>query len=149
GALAAADAQGRAGVDPAQIRDMFDGIARAYDLLNTVLSGGRDRAWRRAAADAAGLAPGGDALDVCTGTGMLARELRRRVGSGGRVVGLDFSERMLEIARRQVPGVEFRTGDATRLEGVDAESVDAVTVAFGLRNVQDRPAALGAALRVL
>jgi demethylmenaquinone methyltransferase/2-methoxy-6-polyprenyl-1,4-benzoquinol methylase len=128
---------------------MFDGIARFYDLLNTVLSAGSDRRWRRAAARAAGLHPGESALDVCTGTGRLAAELRRAVGDAGHVVGVDFSEGMLEVARRRVPGVEFRQGDATTLEGIDDGAVDAVTVAFGLRNIPDREAAIRAACRVL
>ena len=128
---------------------MFDQIARFYDLLNTVLSGGRDAAWRRVAARETALQPGGAALDVCTGTGKLARLLRDRVGRSGRVLGVDFSEGMLDVARRRVAGVEFQTGDATRLDGVADMSVDAVTVAFGLRNVVDRSAAISEAFRVL
>jgi demethylmenaquinone methyltransferase / 2-methoxy-6-polyprenyl-1,4-benzoquinol methylase len=128
---------------------MFDQIARFYDLLNTVLSGGRDAAWRRRAARETSLHRGGTALDVCTGTGKLARLLRRRVGPGGQVTGIDFSGAMLAVARRRVGGVEFRDGDATRLDGVADRSVDAVTVAFGLRNVVDRRAAVAEAFRVL
>jgi len=136
-------------VAPDEVRTMFDQIARFYDLLNTVLSGGRDAAWRRRAAREAALHPGDSALDVCTGTGKLARLLRRRVGPQGEVVGVDFSSAMLAIARRRIPDVDFREGDATRLDGVGDASVDAVTVAFGLRNVVDREAALRAAHRVL
>jgi demethylmenaquinone methyltransferase / 2-methoxy-6-polyprenyl-1,4-benzoquinol methylase len=136
-------------VAPEQVRDMFDQIARFYDLLNSLLSGGRDAAWRRRAASETGLRPGDAALDVCTGTGKLARLLRRRVGPQGRVTGVDFSTAMLSIARRHPEGVDFREGDATRLDGVADQSVDAVTVAFGLRNVVDREAAVRAALRVL
>jgi len=128
---------------------MFDQIARFYDLLNTVLSGGFDAAWRRRAARETRLRPGDSALDVCTGTGKLARLLQRRVGPQGRVVGVDFSARMLDVARRRITGVEFREGDATALDGVDDASMDAVTVAFGLRNVVDRQAAVRAAHRVL
>jgi len=128
---------------------MFDQIARFYDLLNTVLSGGRDAAWRRHAATATALQPGDAALDVCTGTGKLARLLRRRVGPTGRVRGVDFSPAMLAVARRRVAGVEFEVGDATRLDSVADGSVDAVTVAFGLRNVVDRRAAVAEAFRVL
>lgn len=128
---------------------MFDQIARFYDLLNTVLSGGRDAAWRRVAARETALQPGDSALDVCTGTGKLAALLRRRVGSSGRVIGVDFSEGMLDIGRRRVSGVDFRSGDATRLDSIDDGSVDAVTVAFGLRNVVDRRAAVREAFRVL
>jgi demethylmenaquinone methyltransferase / 2-methoxy-6-polyprenyl-1,4-benzoquinol methylase len=136
-------------VAPEQVRSMFDQIARFYDLLNTVLSGGRDAAWRRRAARETALRPGDSALDVCTGTGKLARLLRRRVGPQGRVVGVDFSTAMLAVARRHVEDVDFREGDATRLDGIAPESVDAVTVAFGLRNVVDREQAVRAAFRVL
>jgi demethylmenaquinone methyltransferase/2-methoxy-6-polyprenyl-1,4-benzoquinol methylase len=128
---------------------MFDQIARSYDLLNSVLSGGRDAAWRRRAARETGLEPGNAALDVCTGTGKLARLLRRRAAPRGSVTGVDFSTAMLSIARRRVPGVDFHEGDATRLDGIPDASVDAVTVAFGLRNVVDREAAVRAAHRVL
>jgi demethylmenaquinone methyltransferase/2-methoxy-6-polyprenyl-1,4-benzoquinol methylase len=136
-------------VAPEQVRSMFDQIARFYDLLNTVLSGGRDAAWRRRAASATALRDGDTALDVCAGTGKLSRLLRRRVGRRGRVIGVDFSSAMLAVARRRVAGVEFREGDATRLDGVEDASVDAVTVAFGLRNVVDRRAAVAEAFRVL
>jgi demethylmenaquinone methyltransferase/2-methoxy-6-polyprenyl-1,4-benzoquinol methylase len=128
---------------------MFDQIARSYDLLNSVLSGGRDAAWRRRAARETGLEPGDSALDVCTGTGKLARLLRRRAGPQGSVTGVDFSTAMLALARARVAGVDFREGDATRLDGIPDASVDAVTVAFGLRNVVDRDAAVQAAFRVL
>lgn len=134
---------------PERVRSMFDQIARSYDLLNTVLSGGRDAAWRRRAAREANLRAGDSALDVCTGTGKLARLLRRRVGPQGRVVGVDFSPRMLAVARDRIAGVNFREGDATVLDGIGDASVDAVTVGFGLRNVADRQAAVRAAHRVL
>lgn len=135
--------------DAAEVRRMFDGIARSYDLLNTVLSAGRDASWRRRAVGAAALAPGDAALDVCTGTGALATRLKAAVGPSGTVVGVDFSPGMLAVARRRVGGVDFREGDATRLDGIEDASVDAVTIGFGLRNVTDRPAALREAHRVL
>ena len=135
-------------VAPEQVRTMFDQIARFYDLLNTVLSGGRDAAWRRRAARETGLRPGDAALDVCTGTGKLARLLRRRVGPQGRVAGVDFSTAMLQVARARIDAVDFREGDATQLQ-FDDGSVDAVTVAFGLRNVVDRRRAVREAHRVL
>lgn len=135
--------------DAAQVRDMFDQIARRYDLLNALLSAGLDASWRRAAARASGLRPGDAALDVCTGTGRLARQLRRQVGDDGRVTGVDFSSGMLAVARRTVPGVTFIDADATTLAGIPDADVDAVTVGFGLRNIPDRAAALAAAHRVL
>lgn len=136
-------------VEPGAVRTMFDGIARFYDLMNTVLSAGRDAAWRRRAVREAHLRSGDAALDVCCGTGALSRGLLSAVGPGGRVVGVDFSPGMLEVARRRVPGVDFREGDATRLDGIADGSVDAVTIAFGLRNIPDRAAAFAAARRVL
>ncbi|HYS01429.1 MAG TPA: bifunctional demethylmenaquinone methyltransferase/2-methoxy-6-polyprenyl-1,4-benzoquinol methylase UbiE [Candidatus Eisenbacteria bacterium] len=131
-----------------QIREMFDRIASGYDRQNTVFSLDRDRAWRRRAARLAGLRPGDVALDLCTGTGKLAAELLPDVRPGGRVIGLDFSTRMLELARRQVAGVEFQLGDVMNLPFGDA-SIDAVTIAFGLRNLVDRERGLREMFRVL
>ena len=115
---------------------MFDRIARRYDLVNTVLSGGTDRSWRRQAARATGLAPSGSALDVACGSGKLTAELVKTSGPKGRVVGLDFSPQMLEIARRDHPGIEFLEGDALELPFGDG-SFDVSTIAFGLRNLAD------------
>lgn len=115
---------------------MFDRIARRYDLVNTVLSGGTDRGWRRRAARASGLAPGGSALDVACGSGKLTAEMNRLAGPKGKVVGLDFSPQMLEVARRDQPGIEFLEGDALALPFGDG-SFDASTIAFGLRNLAD------------
>jgi demethylmenaquinone methyltransferase / 2-methoxy-6-polyprenyl-1,4-benzoquinol methylase len=120
--------------DAGKVRAMFDRIAPGYDRANTVLSFGRDRAWRRRAADAAAPPVGGVALDIACGTGRLTLELRERVGPGGRVVGLDFSERMLDIARAAHASIEWVQGDATSLPFDDA-SFDAATMAFGLRNL--------------
>src|SRR3981081_4133792 len=120
--------------DASRVRAMFDRIAPGYDRANTVLSLGRDRAWRRRAADAAELSPGASALDIACGTGQLTLELRDRVGAAGRVVGLDFSERMLAVARGAHPSMEWVHGDATSLPFADS-SFDAATTAFGLRNL--------------
>jgi demethylmenaquinone methyltransferase/2-methoxy-6-polyprenyl-1,4-benzoquinol methylase len=114
---------------------MFDRIARRYDTVNTVLSFGTDSGWRRRAARETGLRPGGSALDVACGSGKLTAELAR-LARGGRVVGLDFSPRMLEVARREHPGIDFLEGDALNLPFDDA-SFDASTIAFGLRNLAD------------
>ena len=78
---------------------MFDRIAGVYDVMNSAMTAGMHHRWRARAADRAELAPGDAALDVCCGTGDLAFELARRVGPDGRVVGSDFSERMLDLAR--------------------------------------------------
>jgi demethylmenaquinone methyltransferase/2-methoxy-6-polyprenyl-1,4-benzoquinol methylase len=114
---------------------MFDRIARRYDTVNTVLSAGTDGGWRRRAARETGLRAGGTALDVACGSGKLTAELAR-LARGGRVVGLDFSPQMLEVARRTHPTLEFIEGDALNLPFDDA-SFDAATIAFGLRNLAD------------
>ena len=127
---------------------MFDRIAGRYDLVNTVLSGGTDAGWRRRAARATGLTAGGSALDVACGSGKLTAELARIAGADGRVVGLDFSPQMLEVARREHPGTEFVEGDALKLPFDDA-SFDASTIAFGLRNLADPVGGLREMLRVV
>ena len=127
---------------------MFDQIAPGYDARNRLFSVARDHAWRRRAAKRANLHPGETVLDLCTGTGKLAHELLSFTRPGGRVIGIDFSEAMLERARRLEPEVEFRLGDVSRLNEPDA-SVDAVTIGFGLRNLVNREQALRGIHRVL
>lgn len=122
-----------------QVNRMFDRIAGRYDLLNSLMTAGLHHRWRERAADCAGLGPGDAALDVCCGTGDLALELAARVAPGGRVVGCDFSEPMLDLAREKATGVEgvrFEWADALELP-YDAERFDAVTVGFGARNLSD------------
>jgi demethylmenaquinone methyltransferase / 2-methoxy-6-polyprenyl-1,4-benzoquinol methylase len=131
-----------------QIQRMFDEIAPHYDARNRLFSVDRDRAWRRRAARCAGLRPGQTALDLCTGTGKLAHELCPFVRPGGRVIGIDFSTSMLELARALEPDIEFRQGDVSRLDEADA-SIDAVTIGFGLRNLVDREGSLREMYRVL
>ena len=126
---------------------MFDRIARRYDRVNTVLSGGTDSGWRRRAASETGLRPSGSALDVACGSGKLTAELAKIAGHGGRVVGLDFSARMLEIARRAYPSIEFIEGDALKLP-FDDRRFDAATIAFGLRNLADPVRGLREMIRV-
>src|SRR3954454_5081190 len=82
-----------------QVQAMFDRIASVYDLMNSVMTVGLHHRWRSRATDLAAIGPGDRALDVATGTGDLAVELKRRVGASGEVVGSDFSDRMLELAR--------------------------------------------------
>lgn len=135
-----------------EVRAMFDRIAPRYDLLNRTMTMGIDGRWRRAAAQAADLAAGERALDCCTGTGDLAFQLAARVTGSGSVVGIDFSERMIGVARekageREVP-VEFLVGDAMELPFGD-DSFDAATVAFGIRNVADLDRALSEMVRVV
>jgi demethylmenaquinone methyltransferase / 2-methoxy-6-polyprenyl-1,4-benzoquinol methylase len=136
-----------------QIRGMFDRIAGIYDPLNTAMSAGLHHRWRERAADRAELVAGNTALDACCGTGDLALELAGRVAPGGSVIGSDFSERMLDLARakaakRGAEGVRFEWGDALDLP-YDGESFDAVTVGFGVRNFADLDRGLGELARVL
>jgi demethylmenaquinone methyltransferase / 2-methoxy-6-polyprenyl-1,4-benzoquinol methylase len=119
-----------------QVRAMFDRIARVYDRMNSVMTAGMHHRWRGRAADMANVGPGSRALDVATGTGDLAIEL---AGRGAAVVGLDFSERMLELARgkaRRIQSLDFVQGNALDLHYPDG-SFDAVTVGFGARNFDD------------
>jgi demethylmenaquinone methyltransferase / 2-methoxy-6-polyprenyl-1,4-benzoquinol methylase len=126
-----------------QVREMFDRISGVYDLMNGVMTAGLHHQWRRRAADLAGIGPGGRVLDVATGTGDLALELAQRVAPGGTVVGADFSERMLELARakaataapREVQ-LRFEPANALELPYGDDE-FDAATVGFGARNFSD------------
>ncbi len=127
---------------------MFDRIARRYDLVNTVLSAGADAGWRLRAARATELKPGGSALDVACGSGKLTEQMARIAGPDGRVVGLDFSTQMLEVARHGHPGMKFWEGDALNLPFDDA-SFDASTIAFGLRNLADPVRGLREMLRVV
>ncbi len=132
---------------------MFDRIASRYDLLNSVMSAGLHHRWRERAADRAELAPGGSALDVCCGTGDLTLELAGRVAPDGYVIGCDFSEPMLDLAREKATGrgidsVRFEWADALELP-YDSGRFDAVTVGFGVRNFADRDRGLQELARVL
>jgi demethylmenaquinone methyltransferase / 2-methoxy-6-polyprenyl-1,4-benzoquinol methylase len=131
-----------------QVRAMFDRIAGVYDLMNSVMTVGMHHRWRRRAADLAAVGPGDRVLDVATGTGDLAVELATRVAPGGEVIGSDFSERMLELARAKAPDVRFEWGNALDLDYPD-DSFDAVTVGFGARNFSDLAAGLSEMTRVV
>jgi demethylmenaquinone methyltransferase / 2-methoxy-6-polyprenyl-1,4-benzoquinol methylase len=125
---------------PDAVRRMFDRIAPVYDAMNRTMTAGLDRRWRRLTAEAV-VRRGDRVLDACCGTGDLAVAAAR---AGGNVTGLDFSDRMLERARRKAPALEWVRGDLLALPFADA-SFDAATVGFGVRNVAD----LGLALREL
>lgn len=132
---------------------MFDRIARRYDALNRILSGGIDRGWRRRAVASLGLDRAGRLLDLATGTADLSIEAARARG-GLEVVGLDPSPGMLAVGRRKVRAaglagrVRLVVGDAQALPFPD-RSFDAVSIAFGIRNVPDRARALAEMARVL
>ena len=136
------------------VSQMFAGIAGRYDLANHLLSGGIDFYWRRALARMVSAFAPGDVVDLATGSGDVAFKLRDRMGPGVPVTGLDFCEPMLEEARqkrRAVPAyadVDFRLGDCMDLPLPD-DSIDAVTISFGLRNFEDRQRGLEEILRVL
>jgi demethylmenaquinone methyltransferase / 2-methoxy-6-polyprenyl-1,4-benzoquinol methylase len=129
---------------PDAVQRMFDRIAPVYDAMNRTMTAGLDRRWRRITAEAV-VTPGDDVLDACCGTGDLAIAGARR---GGKVTGLDFSERMLERARRKGPELEWIRGDVLAMPFADG-SFDAVTVGFGVRNVEDLQGALVELRRVL
>jgi demethylmenaquinone methyltransferase/2-methoxy-6-polyprenyl-1,4-benzoquinol methylase len=131
-----------------QVRAMFDRIASFYDVMNSVMTAGLHHRWRARAADLAALGPGDRALDVATGTGDLAVELARRVGPGGEVIGSDFSEEMLALARRKAPELRFEWGNALELPYPD-DSFDAATVGFGARNFSDLDRGLSEMARVV
>ncbi len=132
---------------PREVAQMFDGVARRYDITNTVLSFGQDRRWRRRTRQCLELTPGQRVLDLAAGTGVSTAELVR---GGAEAVACDFSLGMLRAGRtsRGRRGLPFVAGDATCLPFADA-SFDAVTISFGLRNVSDVPAALREMARVV
>ncbi len=136
-----------------QVNRMFDRVAGRYDALNSVMTAGLHHRWRERAGDRAELKAGESALDVCCGTGDLTLELAGRVAPGGHVVGCDFSEPMLDLARekareRGADGVRFEWADALSLP-YDAGRFDAVTVGFGIRNLADLERGLAEMARVL
>src|SRR5688572_31141984 len=124
---------------------MFDRIAGVYDLMNAVMTAGMHQRWRERAVELARVGPGSRALDVATGTGDLAVALR---AAGADVVGCDFSEEMLERARRKEPSARFEWADALALPYED-DSFDAATVGFGARNFSDLARGLGEMARVV
>ena len=133
------------GTLPAEgVRKMFDRIAPVYDAMNHVMTAGLDRRWRRITIEET-VGKGDRVLDACCGTGDLAIGARAR---GADAVGLDFSRRMLDRARLKEPAISWVQGDMLALPFGDA-SFDAVTVGFGVRNVEDLEAGLRELRRVL
>jgi demethylmenaquinone methyltransferase/2-methoxy-6-polyprenyl-1,4-benzoquinol methylase len=139
---------------PEKIARMFDAIAGRYDFLNHLLSAGIDRRWRRRAVRELDLRPGSRVLDLCTGTGDLALAALEGPHDNSRyVVGVDFSAAMLrfgreKLARLRERRVAFVRGDAMRIPLAD-QSVHAVTIGFGIRNVQQPDVAAREIVRVL
>ncbi len=131
-------------LSPDGVRAMFDRIAPVYDAMNRVFTMGLDGRWRKLAA-AAVVTPGDRVLDAACGTGDLALADRK---AGGEVTGLDFSERMLERARRKSDQIEWVQGDVLALPFEDA-AFDAATIGFGIRNVDDLDAGLRELARVV
>jgi demethylmenaquinone methyltransferase/2-methoxy-6-polyprenyl-1,4-benzoquinol methylase len=137
---------------PRTPQSIFDRVAPYYDTLNSVLSLGLDRRWRRATARALAPLPGERVLDVATGTGALAMETYRHALGTVSVVGCDVNERMLSVARQRVERagapIELVRGDAVELP-FDDETFDGVTIAFAIDDVSDREACAREMRRVL
>ena len=137
-----------------RVRDLFARIARRYDLINDLMSWGLHRRWKRRLVALATPRPGERALDLCCGTGDVARALAAetaKVGRAGSIVGLDFTEEMLEIARRIIAtssAVTYLRGDALSLPFPDGD-FDLVTCAYGFRNLADLDRGLRESHRVL
>jgi demethylmenaquinone methyltransferase / 2-methoxy-6-polyprenyl-1,4-benzoquinol methylase len=140
----------------ADVQAMFSSIAARYDLVNDLISLGQHRLWKAETVRRARPLSGDTALDLCTGTGDLALLLAETVGPSGQVIGVDFCDPMLDIARsrrasaagQSIAPIQYLQGRAESIP-LEDESVDTCTVAFGLRNVSDLPAALRETYRVL
>ncbi|MFI1797642.1 demethylmenaquinone methyltransferase [Streptomyces sp. NPDC020379] len=136
----------RASLDkqPHEVAAMFDDVAAKYDLTNDVLSLGQARLWRKAVAQAVNARPGEKVLDLAAGTGTSSMPF---AAAGAYVVPCDFSVGMLREGKKRHPWLPLTAGDATRLPFADGV-FDAVTISFGLRNVQETDLALRELLRV-
>jgi demethylmenaquinone methyltransferase / 2-methoxy-6-polyprenyl-1,4-benzoquinol methylase len=136
------------------VRDVFDSVADRYDVMNDLMSAGLHRLWKRYTVEAAAVRPGQRVLDLAGGTGDLTRQFARRVGSEGLVVLADINAAMLERGRQRLVdagvagNLAIAQADAENLPFADA-SFDRVSIAFGLRNVTDKEAALRSMHRVL
>jgi demethylmenaquinone methyltransferase/2-methoxy-6-polyprenyl-1,4-benzoquinol methylase len=140
--------------DPVAVNAMFGRIADRYDLANHLLSGGLDVLWRRRLVREVARTQPADVLDLATGSGDVAFALRRKLPANARITGMDFCQPMLDEAERKRAAsparsdVRFALGNALEIPAADA-CVDAVTIAFGLRNTADRERALREMHRVL
>lgn len=142
-------------VDSKTIKKMFSSISERYDLANSVLSFGVHHRWRKALVEWSGAHGGDRVLDCATGTGDLAIEFMKTVGSSGEVIGIDFCEEMIALApekakkkiSKKVPRFDFKTADVLNLPFED-KTFDIVSIAFGIRNVEDPVKALREMARV-
>nr|WP_206324742.1 MULTISPECIES: demethylmenaquinone methyltransferase [unclassified Streptomyces] len=136
----------RASLDkqPHEVASMFDGVAANYDLTNDVLSLGQDRRWRKEVAKAVDARPAQKILDLAAGTATSSQPFAR---AGAYVVPCDFSLGMLRVGKQRHPWMPFTAGDGTKLPFKD-DVFDAVTISFGLRNIQDTEQALRELYRV-
>ena len=136
------------------VKDVFDSVATRYDIMNDLMSAGLHRLWKRHTIDQAAVRPGDCVLDLAGGTGDLALRFARQVGPKGHVVLADINAAMLEQGRRRL--VDAGIGGNLSIAQVNAEELpfdegtfDCITIAFGLRNVTDKQAALDSMCRVL
>ena len=136
------------------VRDVFDSVAGRYDIMNDLMSAGLHRLWKRYTIDRAAVKPGNVVLDLAGGTGDLALEFSRKVGKEGQVVLADINAAMLEQGRRRL--IDAGVSGNVTIAQVDAQDLpfengtfDCITMAFGLRNVTDKDAALASMYRVL
>ena len=136
------------------VAGVFHSVAGKYDLMNDLMSGGIHRLWKRFTIELSGVRRGNSVLDIAGGTGDLAAKFSRLVGSEGKVVLADINDSMLQVGREKltnrgiVGNIEYVQANAECLP-FPANSFDCITIAFGLRNVTDKDAALRSMLRVL
>ena len=136
------------------VREVFDSVASRYDLMNDLMSGGVHRLWKRFTVELSAARAGQTVLDIAGGTGDLAAKFSRLVGPDGRVILADINAAMLEVGRDRLidkgatGNIDVVQADAQALP-FENDSIDCITIAFGLRNVTDKAMALDSMLRVL
>ncbi len=137
-----------------RVKDVFDSVAQRYDVMNDLMSGGMHRLWKRFTVEQAAVRPGQAVLDLAGGTGDLAARFLPQVGGSGQVVLADINQAMLIEGRRRL--IDAGAAGNLSIAQVDAEklpfadgSFDCIAIAFGLRNVTDKEAALQSMFRVL
>ena len=136
------------------VADVFHSVAAKYDIMNDLMSGGIHRLWKRTTIELSGVRPGHTVLDIAGGTGDLSLKFSRLVGEQGRVILADINDSMLKVGRDRLidngalSNISYAQTDAQYLPFAD-NSIDCITIAFGLRNVTDKDLALRSMLRVL